>query len=417
MNILKNPYFVSLITKINTIVLTFIGSVMLNRYLGPSLKGEYSFVLNYVNILSLILTLSITKAIPYFKKKYGDEIEKNIINMIYLFTLSYIAIAIVIASQINSSTIMIIMIFSIFSHFYQQISFVAMIKNINLKNILNFFDLFIYTLVLTSLFFFEFDDKLNMVFLLYSFKLVFSIIVYVITFKIYPTFKQGKANLGLYGEVLKFSFFPTISTLLITFNYKIDIIILENFESFSQIGLYSLGVTLAGMLWIVPDAFKDVLFNKTAKKDSIKDILFSIKFNIYISLIIILGFSLLGQTFILYVYGNEFVPATTVTLLLFIGNIPMIFFKMINTLYIAKGKQKLAMFILSFAVGLNVIVNFILIPLYGINGAAIASVLSYTLCGLLFLFSFLKQYNIKLKSVFFINKDEINYFLKLVRMK
>lgn len=31
---------------------------------------------------------------------------------------------------------------------------------------------------------------------------------------------------------------------------------------FGDIGIYSLAVNLGGQLWLIPDAFKDVLFNK-----------------------------------------------------------------------------------------------------------------------------------------------------------
>ena len=88
----------------------------------------------------------------------------------------------------------------------------------------------------------------------------------------YMLFNKPKITLKLNSklmtrEVLKFSFFPMLTSLLTILNYNMDVIILNFFVENREIGLYSLAVTFASMLWIIPDAFKDVLFNKTAQND------------------------------------------------------------------------------------------------------------------------------------------------------
>ncbi|WP_242870922.1 oligosaccharide flippase family protein [Acidaminobacter hydrogenoformans] len=397
------------------VLFSFVGSILINRFLGPSLKGEYSYLMNYVSIFSLVMTLSITKALPYFMKKYGDRILKQFINFIYLQVAFYLLISLLVFFVFGNKTLLLIFVFSSFSQFYQQISFIAMLQNINLKNLLSLVDLSIYTITLFLVFFLSDNNKLDIMYSLYAFKLVLSVAMYIIAFKIYPN--SAGVDLTKFKEIFIFSIFPTISSLLITFNYKIDVIILKSFEDFTQIGLYSLGVTIAGMLWVIPDAFKDVLFNKTAKNDALNHITFSIKFNVFFSFIIILGFTVFGKTFISTVYGADFEGATLVTMLLLIGNISMIFFKMINTLYIARGMQKKAMFILAISVFSNIVLNYILIPLHGINGAAFASVLSYSLCGLIFLYTFMSSYNLKVKDVFLFNKNELDQFKLLSRRK
>ncbi|NLM50011.1 MAG: hypothetical protein GX196_03555, partial [Clostridiaceae bacterium] len=102
-----------------------------------------------------------------------------------------------------------------------------------------------------------------------------------------------------------------------------------------------------------------------------------------------------------------FVKSYMVTVLLFIGIIPMIFYKLIYTLFIANGKQKISFTILLISVILNVIGNFIFIPFHGINGAAITSVGSYIICGSAFLYVFKKEFDIKWKDIFIFNKQEI----------
>ena len=206
-----------------------------------------------------------------------------------------------------------------------------------------------------------------------------------------------------------------VTLLLTTLNYSIDTIILRNLSSSSSVGLYSIGISLANMLWIIPDAFKDVLMNKTSKEDSIGDIIFSLKSNILISLIITLGFILLGKLFISVVYGSEFIDSYIATVILFFGSISMIFHKIISPLLYSKGYQKKLCVIFLSAVFLNIVMNYILIPKFDIIGAAVASVFSYFLAGISILLIFSKMYKLKIKEIIFINRKELLKIKKIIK--
>jgi O-antigen/teichoic acid export membrane protein len=413
MKLIKNVYIFSVFSKINVIFFTIIGSIVISRYLGPSLRGEYSYSINYISIISLILSFSLTKAIPYFQRKYGESVYQEFINLSYIQTLFFLVVSAAAALIFNDNVLTLILFFSVFSQFYNQISYIAIIKNINFKNLITVIDTFIYTILLIVLVFISPFDKLLLVYFMYFFKIIIGMTAYLYYYKIYP--RKVKLNLKRIIEMYKFSFFPMISALLITFNYKIDIIILKQFETFYNIGLYSLAVTIASMLWIIPDAFKDVLFNKTSKNDSISSIVFSIKFNLYLSIFAIFGFILLGSQFVSILYGSEFIDSTKIIIMLLIGSVPMIFFKMINTLYIAKGKQLLATLVLFISVVLNIILNYQLIPKYSIEGAAIASVISYSVCGTVFLYTFCKDYSLKISDLILLNKQDFTRFKKIFR--
>jgi len=71
------------------------------------------------------------------------------------------------------------------------------------------------------------------------------------------------------SRAIKFGIFPMLSTLLITSNYRVDVIIMKQFLDYREIGYYIVGVELANKVWLISNAFKEVVFSKTAKKDSI----------------------------------------------------------------------------------------------------------------------------------------------------
>lgn len=407
---MKNQYFISVIAKIVIIGSSFLSSVILARYLGPVLKGEYAYILNYVTIFSLILNLGFGQSYTYFKRKYGYEAKQHFVNLYYLQFGVYILITITSIFFIKSNTLIIILVLSIITQFSSQFDFMAMVINVNKKNIISTIYNLIYLIVL--LFIFKYTSKnLVIVLIALALKLLLTTLNLIVYNGLKP--KRNYLNKKLIIEILQFSFFPMITSLLITFNYNLDIIILERYMKFSDIGIYSIAVALAGMLWILPDAFKDVLFSRTAEKDSIREITFSIKFNLYFCVLIIVGFAIFGNSFIKLFYGNDYVKAYIVSLILFLGAIPMIFFKLINTLYIAKGRQKFAFYILLVSVITNLLLNMFLIPIIGLVGAAIASVITYSICGTIFLISFMKEYGVKFYDIIFINEDEKNKVKKL----
>ena len=81
---LNNDYILSMISKFSNIVFGFFSLILLNRYLGTYLKGEYSTIINYVTIISSIFQLGISIIYSRFKRKKID-------NCYYVFTsLSFI---------------------------------------------------------------------------------------------------------------------------------------------------------------------------------------------------------------------------------------------------------------------------------------------------------------------------------------
>jgi O-antigen/teichoic acid export membrane protein len=410
----NNEYIVSLLSKIIFVGLSFTNSIIINRYLGPELRGEYAYILNLSNILTIVIGFNIASSYPYFSKKYGTNIIQKFINILFFQTGIYSICAIIFSLFLQDELVISLIVISIIGQFSNQLDFLSIITNVNKRNIIIIISAFIYSSILIFIFFNTENSLEYIIGVLLIYNLI-KIFLYICKNKFIPS-KNLSTSIPL-SEVLKFSSFPMIISLLSIFNYNIDVVILKLFVDNGEIGIYSVGVTLASMLWIIPDAFKDVLFNKTAKSDSIKAINFSIKINVYISLIVIIGFVIIGKTFITLVYGVDYIDAFNVTVVLLIGTVPMIFFKMVNTLYQAIGKQKFSFYILFISVMINVIVTFLIVPLLGIMGAAISSVISYLICGIIMLISFINKYDLRFKDIFLLDSIEKNKIKSVILRK
>ncbi|MBQ7595209.1 MAG: polysaccharide biosynthesis C-terminal domain-containing protein, partial [Clostridia bacterium] len=73
-------------------------------------------------------------------------------------------------------------------------------------------------------------------------------------------------------------------------------------------------------------------------------------------------------------------------------------------------------FILLFtAAAANIVLNYFLIKAMSINGAAIASMISYLLCGISFLVYFVKTTKTSPKELLFIKKEDVTGILRYIR--
>jgi O-antigen/teichoic acid export membrane protein len=411
--IFTNQYSISVINKMIMILLGVISSTIINRFLGPSLKGEYSYLLNIINILVLILNFGIYQSYPFFKRNNLDNSQNKYFAIFIVQFIIYSCIGVIFSLIIRNFQVLIILTLLPLMVLTKQLNFLALVENINLRNLLNIGNQIVYVAILIFVFIFSPVDIIYILIPLYVKDIV---LVFRLINKYKLRFDFSLFDVKLMFETIKFGFFPMLSVLLTTMNYSLDTLILRYYVDFKEIGLYSVGVTLANQVWIIPDAFKDVLFSKTARSNSISSIVFSIKANFYIALFSIASITIFGKQIIYFLYGSNFVESYTVTVIIVVGLLPMILFKLLNTLFISNGKHKVSFAILFISVVLNVIANIILIPDYGINGAAFASVFSYSFCGFYFLIIFKKEFNISWKKLFIFSNSEVrNIYNKLSR--
>lgn len=404
MNILKNEYISTTIGKLSTMLGTILTTILLNRYLGPSLRGEYALVINQMVLVTSVLNLGIPHIYHYFYRKSSKYfiIFKNLIFTQFII-LILLNIFIQFFFKINNSTRIILILIPIVI-LAQQINIISLVSDLNKRNVNNIYTTF-FNIAFWIFIFICSKQNIILPYLAYAFKEIFFCIISfkLIDFKL----KEYRFELKEWKSIIIVAFVPMLTMILNTMNYRVDTIILGYTVDTFELGLYSAALSITEIAWIFPDIFKEIMFSKSAKNDSIDVICRSIKFTLIINFIMILGIIIFGKIIIFILMGKEYLSAYNVIILLFFGIPSMSFFKIINPVYLANGERSFAFKTLLIAVVVNVGFNFILIPYLGISGAAIGSIFSYTICGIIFLFSFVKRYNVKLSDLFIINKEDI----------
>ncbi len=384
--VLKNMYVIAMLSKIIVVLLGFVTTAIINRMLGPVLKGQYSYYISIVTILVYVFSFGLGQTFSSYKKKSGKKYLGEFVSLSYFH--AFILVVLSICVFLFSSVCGLILLIAATSTFKFNILYIAAIEDVRTRDIINTIVKFVYMLLLVVFYFFM-PKSLYIALTLYMVEeLLVSIIVvvrYKFTFKIQEIKSLDRVNLK---NIYSLSFKSMTMLLLMSLNYHLDVIFLKWMSTDYMTGIYGVAVTLANMLWLIPDAFKDVVLHKSVKSDSKYEIMKLVKGCLLISLFAIIGFAMLGEIIIAIMYGVEFLEVYKITLILFMGTFSMVIYKIIHPYYIAQGKQLIVLRILLVSVCLNVILNTVLIPFMGGYGAAIASCLSYNICGLYFLWIF-----------------------------
>jgi O-antigen/teichoic acid export membrane protein len=209
-----------------------------------------------------------------------------------------------------------------------------------------------------------------------------------------------------------------LALFIINLNYRVDIIILEQISSSSQVGVYSIGVTVANLLWLIPNVVNMVNFSHSSNATNIynyaKKTVFILKVVLWLGMGPFFLLFILSPLLIPLVYGSEFAESSQVVQAILPGVWVMLIFKILNSDLAGRGKPEAALWVYLFTAGINVGLNLIWIPNFGAIGAAWASTVSYTIGGILFAFVYGHLSNIKLRDIFIPSREELKAFFQLV---
>ncbi len=413
--ILSNEYVSTSIGKFTSIFSTVITTAILNRYLGPNLRGEYAFVINQMILLTGFLNLGLPHIYHYFYRK-SERYITIFKNLVFAQFILFMSIGIILQfSNFISKQIKILFLLIPIVVLAQQLNIMSLIHNINKRNKNNIL-VAAFTILIWIIIFLYKKQNIIYAYLAYALK---EIILIVMSIKIIGiNIKDFKIDIPEWKNMIKIAFVPMITMVLNTMNYRIDTIILGYSVDLYQLGLYSAALSIAEIAWIIPDIFKEIMFNKSAKNDSIETVCKLIKITLLVNIIMIIGIIIFGKIVILVLMGTDYIKAYNVAIILFLGIPSMSFFKIINPLYLANGNRVFAFKILLYSVIINILLNILLIPYYGIYGAAFSSVISYSVCGIIFLISFSRIYSIKMYDLIIIDKNDVyNTILLINKLK
>lgn len=199
--------------------------------------------------------------------------------------------------------------------------------------------------------------------------------------------------------LLKLSWPIGIALIFNLIYFRIDVFILSNFRTSSEVGIYGLAYQFFEAALAIPIFFANAIYPVLAKlyatntEDFKKQVILWIKVLISVSIILALALILVSRL-IPFIFHQRFLGSTQALQILALG-MPFFFISALFWhLLIIYGKQKLLIYIYGAGAVINLIANLIFIPIYGYLAAATITVVSEAIIMLLlFLAIRIKNYD------------------------
>jgi O-antigen/teichoic acid export membrane protein len=195
--------------------------------------------------------------------------------------------------------------------------------------------------------------------------------------------ERPRFDLGLLRNMLRYGTRAQVGTIFQSMNYRLDVIILQFFRPLREVGYYVVAQVVAELATTLSSAFRLSVTSLVSREEG--DDGHTTRGAIHHHGIMA-GFSILllliaGPLLILIAFGSQFRPALVPMFIL----LPAMWFAGTGTVVAAdlagRGRPGVTSALAGLAVVVTVALDLILIPPFGINGAALASVVSYVLYG------------------------------------
>jgi O-antigen/teichoic acid export membrane protein len=390
-------FFSTSFIKLFSITLAFIQGIIIARYLLPEGRGIIAIYLAVINMLLPLSELGIKQSSSYFLSKMKYEINKIVntqtITLIISSILTIILLSLIYSfKELDNFFILLLIFLSIPLRIYISFTTAYGLSNreINKINIVQLI-LVISDFIFVVLFFILLNLSVEYYFVSYFLSSLFASIYtffwlknsYKITLKI--NFKEYKEESFI---ILRKGITYALPLFVIGLNYSADLLILDFYVSKDSLGIYAVGVTLAILIWQLPTILSLLVFSYSVSSNNEKNFSLNLwnksKLLMLALIPITLVLTFLLKYLIPLLYGELFTRSFDVVLYLMPGVYFMIAFKLLNGDLAARGYPQIAFYIFSFGAILNIILNIYLIPIFNIEGAAIASSISYIFCSIIF---------------------------------
>ncbi|WP_254863541.1 flippase [Halovivax gelatinilyticus] len=166
--------------------------------------------------------------------------------------------------------------------------------------------------------------------------------------------------------------------------YHVDIVLLQVFHGSRETGLYRASLQVAEFLWLVPIVVGTVFVHSlselwsTGREGAIEEIAArSTRYTVVLTALLAIGIAALAEPFVRLYFGSEFLPSVGPLLVLLPGAFGFAIARQLVSIGQAKGDLRVLIVATGTAAGVNLILNLVLIPPFGMWGAAAATTVGY----------------------------------------
>ncbi|MFL5675658.1 MAG: polysaccharide biosynthesis C-terminal domain-containing protein [Chloroflexota bacterium] len=202
----------------------------------------------------------------------------------------------------------------------------------------------------------------------------------------------GSPSRVLLAEELRFGSKALPGSLAERLQFRADSFLINIILGVRQTGVYSVTSGLAETLWYVPNALGTVMFSRAVDPQADAGRVASVltRTTLAVALATAVPAFILGPRLVRAVYGTQFADAGVALRLILPGIVAYSVVAVLSRYITGRGRPGMGTVILVSGLAVNIAINLVLIPRYGIAGAAAASSVSYLVTAILTLAVFVR---------------------------
>lgn len=400
---LKRYFFHSgwnLTGKIFASAVAFFVNIYIVRYFGPDQYGLISYVVSYVSMFSFLASLGIDSILYVDLIKYPER-KEELMGAAFLLRVAGASATIILVlatflfNNNDSYTNFLIFIVSL-SFIFQSFGVINTFFQAKVQSKPTVINSLVISLILSALKVVCVYLKLDLTYFISIF-LLESVLYFIGYIIIYLNNKLSIFDWRVSGkcckEMLTSSWPLILSAAFVSIFSRVDQVMLKHMIDNASVGFYDVSVRLSELWYFFPTVIIGSIFPAVINASKISNHRYEERLSrlyglaFYLSLIFIAPMSLLSKFIIRITYGENFLPASTVLSIYVWAGVAVAVSSVLNQALISEKKTIISSSINLIGLLVNVSLNFVLIPRYGINGAAFATLISYSLipfCVLLF---------------------------------
>ena len=378
--------------RVFKLIISFVVNIYMIRYLGPTEFGLLSYAISFAGIFTVLSGLGLDNIIVREIVNRPDKRDEILGSTFFLksfgavLSIILIGVTLLIISEESFNSILVLIISSsaLFQTF-NVIDFYFQAKvEIKYSAIAQFIGL-----ILSALF------KIVLILIkapLIYFALAFSLEFFLIGAGFFIAYKVKSSNIFHWKfnkiiavNLIKDSWPLILSGLVIAIYMKIDQVMIKNMLSDTEVGYYAAAVRISEAWYFIPTAICTSLFPSIINAKKMNNVLYMNRLQKLYDILTWLAFAVavpitLFSTFIIGImFGQEYLSSAPVLTVYIWAGLPVSLGVASSQYLINENLTKISFSRTLIGMVVNVVLNFIFIPLYGIIGSAFATLISYSI--------------------------------------
>jgi O-antigen/teichoic acid export membrane protein len=381
--------------------------------LGPKVKGDATIFITTVTFLVFFCSFVGGQALVYLVPRFKVE---NLVIPAYIWTILVAGISYVLFRYFavftwrRSANICIISVLSSLVNI--NIAVLLAKRQIRQYNILNLLPVLITFIgLLLCILIYHIDSIYGYLYPLYA--------AYIVSLIVSFYFVKGHISMrlsdGIFDDMdtaLKYGVGYQIFELLQLLNFRFYFILLYHIQGPSDLGLFSIGVSVLEAVWILGRSVFVIHYSDFSNSDdqavAVRQTVRYIKIVFVVSIILLALIAGCPSSVYGFVFGDSFAGVKYLVKWLFPGVLMYSTVLVIQSVYLGRASYGRLIFAQLFSLLFSVALCYLWIPRYFYSGASAAASVSYITCAVIMLFFFIRDYKIRLTD-FLISRADIDF--------